>query len=103
MGLISIHHEVRQTSDHCPSSVVSEDRRRSLCKMLFYYISNTSCAKMKQTDYFMSGWTFFHLGVLVTYSRLSNQNTSCLLINFANSLDQDQVQQNIGTDLDPNV
>ena len=26
----------------------------------------------------------------------------CLLINFANSLDPDQAQQNVGPDLDPN-
>ena len=34
------------------------------------------------------------------YKKSGNQ--SCLLITFANSLDTDQVQQNVGPDLDPN-
>ena len=29
-------------------------------------------------------------------------NFCCLLITFANSLDPDQAQQNVGSDLDPN-
>ena len=39
---------------------------------------------------------------LVFKSLLARGDFCCLLITFANSLDPDQAQQNVGPDLDPN-